>query len=85
MQTLGPGDVLGWSWLVPPYRWHFGATARTPDRRRSSSTPRGCARSPSSDPALGYPLLLGFFEAVLSRLQSTRAGCSTCTGARMQR
>ena len=27
VQTLGAGDVLGWSWLVPPYRWHFGATA----------------------------------------------------------
>ena len=27
VQTLGAGDLLGWSWLVPPYRWHFAATA----------------------------------------------------------
>lgn len=28
VETLGPGTVLGWSWLHPPYRWHFGAVAR---------------------------------------------------------
>jgi CRP/FNR family transcriptional regulator, cyclic AMP receptor protein len=25
IETLGPGDCLGWSWLFPPYRWRFGA------------------------------------------------------------
>src|SRR4051812_24621774 len=23
IQLLGAGDVLGWSWLFPPYFWHF--------------------------------------------------------------
>ncbi len=27
VQSLGPGDVLGWSWLFPPYCWHFNAIA----------------------------------------------------------
>lgn len=27
IQTLGEGDVLGWSWLFPPYRWRFDARA----------------------------------------------------------
>src|SRR6478752_1543707 len=27
VETIGPGAVLGWSWLFPPYRWHFDATA----------------------------------------------------------
>jgi CRP-like cAMP-binding protein len=27
VDTLGPGAALGWSWLVPPYRWRFGAVA----------------------------------------------------------
>jgi CRP/FNR family transcriptional regulator, cyclic AMP receptor protein len=27
MATIGPGQVLGWSWLVPPYVWHFQARA----------------------------------------------------------
>ena len=28
VETLASGTVLGWSWLHPPYRWHFGAVAR---------------------------------------------------------
>lgn len=28
--TLGPGDLLGWSWLVAPHRWDFDATAVVP-------------------------------------------------------
>lgn len=27
LQTLGPGELLGWSWLVPPGRWRFDARA----------------------------------------------------------
>src|SRR5690349_11556490 len=27
IDTVHPGSVLGWSWLFPPYRWHFGAVA----------------------------------------------------------
>lgn len=30
IQTLGPGDVVGWSWLVPPHQWHFDARALDP-------------------------------------------------------
>src|SRR4026207_418203 len=29
-QVLGPGDVLGWSWLCPPYYWHFDARVIEP-------------------------------------------------------
>mgnify|MGYP002624557631 CR=1 FL=1 len=25
IQTLGAGELLGWSWLIPPYHWHFNA------------------------------------------------------------
>jgi CRP/FNR family transcriptional regulator, cyclic AMP receptor protein len=32
LQTVGEGDVLGWSWLAPPYRWHFDARALRPTR-----------------------------------------------------
>src|SRR5215210_3472351 len=27
LQTIGRDDVLGWSWLFPPYYWHFDARA----------------------------------------------------------
>jgi CRP-like cAMP-binding protein len=30
LQDLGPGAVVGWSWLIPPHRWSFEARAKTP-------------------------------------------------------
>ena len=30
VQVIGPGDVLGWSWLFPPYYWHFDARVLEP-------------------------------------------------------
>jgi CRP-like cAMP-binding protein len=30
IQTVEPGEALGWSWLFPPYQWHFSATATKP-------------------------------------------------------
>src|SRR5262245_3809934 len=32
IQELGPGEVLGWSWLFPPFLWHFQARALGPTR-----------------------------------------------------
>ncbi|MCC0094056.1 cyclic nucleotide-binding domain-containing protein [Streptomyces flavotricini] len=32
IETLGPGELVGWSWLFPPYTWHFGAEATSPVR-----------------------------------------------------
>jgi CRP-like cAMP-binding protein len=71
VHTLGPGDMLGWSWLVPPHHWHFTATAHTPVSAIAVDTAALRALA-DGDPALGYPLLLGILEAALSRLQSTR-------------
>ncbi len=71
VQSLGAGDVLGWSWLVPPHRWHFGAVAAEQVTAVELNTER-LKMLADADPALGYPLTLGLFEAVLQRLQSTR-------------
>ena len=30
LQDLGAGDALGWSWLIPPYRWKFLIRATAP-------------------------------------------------------
>ena len=30
IDTIGMGELLGWSWLFPPYRWAFGAVAASP-------------------------------------------------------
>jgi CRP/FNR family transcriptional regulator, cyclic AMP receptor protein len=72
VQTLGPGDLLGLSWLVPPYRWHFTARAVEPTTATKLDTDR-LRRLAADDPSLGYPLVLALFEELLSRLQSTRA------------
>ncbi|MCX5409204.1 cyclic nucleotide-binding domain-containing protein [Streptomyces sp. NBC_00335] len=32
VETVGPGELVGWSWLFRPYTWHFGAEAMTPVR-----------------------------------------------------
>ncbi|MER5759843.1 cyclic nucleotide-binding domain-containing protein [Streptomyces sp. NPDC002082] len=32
VETVGPGELVGWSWLFPPYTWHFGAETMTPVR-----------------------------------------------------
>jgi len=72
LQTLGAGDVLGWSWLVPPQLWHLTATAIEPVTAVACDTVALRALA-ERDPALGYRLALGFFELLLARLQSTRA------------
>jgi len=72
VQTLAPGELLGWSWLVPPYYWHFTAVAKA----EVSAVEFDAARLrvlADGDPALGYPLALGLFEMVVARLQSTRS------------
>jgi len=30
IETIGAGDLLGWSWMMPPYVWHFTARAVEP-------------------------------------------------------
>jgi CRP-like cAMP-binding protein len=72
VQTLGPGDVLGWSWLVPPYSWHFGATSVLPTTALELDTDQLSALA-EQNPRFGYALVLTLFEEVLQRLQATRA------------
>ena len=71
VETIGPGGIVGWSWLFPPYRWHFDARALEPVTALAFD---GAAvrESAGSDPAFGYALLLGFSGVMLDRLQSTR-------------
>ena len=71
VETLGPGTVLGWSWLHPPYRWHFGAVARlatTAIAFDAASVRRRC----DADPAFGYAMLRSFTPVITERLQATR-------------
>ena len=71
LQTLHERDVVGWSWLVPPYRWTFTATAAEPVETVRFDAHRVRALT-QQDPTLCCGLLLGLFEGLLGRLQSTR-------------
>jgi len=71
IETLGPGSVVGWSWLFPPYRWQFDARANDPVG--AISVDAVCLRSKAeADPAFGYELMKRFSSIILSRLQAAR-------------
>jgi CRP/FNR family cyclic AMP-dependent transcriptional regulator len=72
IQTLGPGDLLGWSWLLPPYRWQFGARAVGTVETTVFDAEQLRALT-DQDPRLGYLLTRQLLAVVLDRLQSTRA------------
>jgi CRP-like cAMP-binding protein len=63
--------VLGWSWLFPPYIWHFGAKA-VANTVAIEFDAEQVRRACDADPTLGYELLRRFVEVVVDRLQSTR-------------
>ncbi|MFD7846827.1 Crp/Fnr family transcriptional regulator [Nocardia sp. NPDC059764] len=72
VQTLGPGDLLGWSWAVPPYRWHFGAITTEPVQAIEFDSAR-LSEFADADPRFGHALTLLLFEVLAERLQATRA------------
>jgi CRP/FNR family transcriptional regulator, cyclic AMP receptor protein len=71
IETLEAGEVLGWSWLFPPFRWHFDARALSPVR--ATSFDAACLRGKCErDPRLGYNLMSRFAQITIERLQATR-------------
>jgi CRP-like cAMP-binding protein len=71
LQTLHDGELLGWSWLVPPYRTAFDA--RSLGTTHVVAIDGACLRGKSeADPALGYALLKLLSGVFLQRLQDTR-------------
>jgi CRP/FNR family cyclic AMP-dependent transcriptional regulator len=71
VQTLGEGDVAGFSWLIAPHRWEFDGRAVEPVRAvRMDGT---CLRAKfDDDPRLGYELMRRFARLTVNRLQATR-------------
>ena len=57
--TCGPGEIVGWSWLVPPHRWRL--TARVVENVRAVEFDGACLRRKCDEsPELGYELLSRF-------------------------
>lgn len=71
IQHIGAGDVLGWSWLFPPYYWNFDARAVEPTEAIFFYGTRLREQS-ENDPALGYDLMKRMSAIITQRLQSTR-------------
>jgi CRP-like cAMP-binding protein len=71
IQTYGEGEILGWSWLVPPYRWRF--SGRALELTRVLMLDGKCLRGKcEKDHELGYQLLRRFADILASRLDATR-------------
>lgn len=71
IDTIQEGEVLGWSWLFPPYKWHFDARAL--QLTRAVAFDGKCLREKcDSDAVLGYELVKRFSLVIMQRLQSAR-------------
>ena len=71
VQTLGAGDVLGWSWLFPPFVWHFQARAVEPTNAIVLSGARLLVAA-ERDHDFGYELMKRVVKVVIHRLQAAR-------------
>jgi CRP/FNR family transcriptional regulator, cyclic AMP receptor protein len=71
LETLHDGDVLGWSWLFPPYRVAFDA--RAAETVHTVAFDGRCLRGKcEEDHDLGYELIKRFAEVIVERLRATR-------------
>lgn len=71
VQTLGEGEVAGFSWLMGPHQWQFDGRAVT--RVRAIEMNGACLRAKcEADPRLGFDLMRRFASVATRRLQATR-------------
>ena len=71
IETLGEGEMLGWSWLLPPYQWRFHA--RAAEQTRAIALDGRCLRTKcEQNHDLGYELLKRFAKIIERRLEATR-------------
>ncbi len=70
-QTLGEGEIVGVSWLIPPYRWTYDA--KTLEPTRAIAMDAACLRQKcEADHDLGYEMMKRFMPILIQRLQATR-------------
>ncbi len=71
IRTRTAGEVFGWSWMVPPYKWHFDARAM--ETTRALAIDGKCLRRKCDDDfELGYELMKRFALMIAERLEATR-------------
>ena len=70
IQTVQTGDMLGWSWLIQPYKWMFDGRALEPTRVVQFDA--RCLRKKCEDnPAFGYDIMKRFARLFAKRLEAT--------------
>ena len=70
LQTLGPNEVLGLSWLIPPYEWTRSVKAKSPTR--AIAIDGVCLRKKcENDPSLGYKLMKHLVQLMIMREEAT--------------
>lgn len=72
IQVIEAGDVVGWSWLFPPYQWRFSARTLGPVEAVFFAGPQ-LREVADADPAFCCALWKRMSGVMLSRLQATRA------------
>ena len=71
IQTIQDGDILGWSWLIPPHRYRFNS--RAVEDTRAISLDGKCLREKcETNRDLGYELLKRLTKVFTQRLEATR-------------
>jgi CRP/FNR family cyclic AMP-dependent transcriptional regulator len=69
--TLGAGEIVGASWVMPPYRWRFDA--RAIDLTRAIGIDAACLRGKwEADHDFGYEMMKRFLPVVVQQLNATR-------------
>ena len=71
IDTIGAGDLLGWSWMFPPYVWHFTARATEPTAAiffYGTILREYCEH----DHSLGYELFKRMGAVMMKRMQAAR-------------
>ncbi|MEZ5581756.1 MAG: Crp/Fnr family transcriptional regulator [Candidatus Competibacteraceae bacterium] len=71
VQSLGPDRILGWSWLIPPYKWSFQARAEQPSTLLVFDGDAVLARC-EKEPRFGYELFKRFASLMSERLEVAR-------------
>jgi CRP-like cAMP-binding protein len=81
--TEGEGDIVGTSWLVPPYRWRFDA--RAVELTRAIGINATCLRDKcEADPRLGYEMMKRIVPYVVGRLDELRLQILDVYGTRQK-
>ncbi|MGP6190361.1 MAG: Crp/Fnr family transcriptional regulator [Vulcanimicrobiaceae bacterium] len=77
VEQVYDGDVVGWSWLIPPYRWSFDARAVEPSSLIEIDAATLRERF-ALDPILGYEVIRRFAPVMARRLSSARERLVEC-------